>query len=99
MDPANVFYWVGDDSPSFNFYTASEHQQFTDSLYSNRQKPVWLLFDRRNLDKIRQAGYIINLNYPAADYEVSKLDLKFVNPSSRNKNLKELIVGEITGKQ
>jgi len=99
VDPVNVFFWDGDDSPSFNFYTASERDLFTDSIYTNKQKPIWLLFDKRNLDDIRRAGYKINLSYSAVDFEVSRLTLKFVDPATRNKNLKELIVGEITGKQ
>jgi len=99
VDPANVFFWNDDDSPSFNFYTASERTLFTDSIYTIKQKPIWLLFDKRNLDDIRRAGYKINLNYSTVDFEVSRLTLKFVDPGTRNKNLKELIVGEITGKQ
>ena len=99
VDPANILFWEEDDSPSFNFYTASERDLFTDSIYINKQKPIWLLFDKRNLEDIRRAGYKINLNYSSVDFEVSRLNLGFVNPATRNKNLKELIVGEITGKQ
>jgi 4-amino-4-deoxy-L-arabinose transferase-like glycosyltransferase len=99
VDPATVFFWGENYSSSFNFYTASERKQFTDSLYSIREKPIWLLFDKRNLEDIKNAGYKIGSSYSASDYEVSKLDLKFVNPSTRDKNLTELFVGEITGKQ
>ena len=99
VDPANVFFWGENYSSSFNFYTASERKQFTDSLYSKRGKPVWLLFDKRNLEDINKAGYRIGSSYSALDYEVSKLDLEFVDPSTRDKNLTELFVGEITGKQ
>jgi 4-amino-4-deoxy-L-arabinose transferase-like glycosyltransferase len=99
VDPANVFFWGENYSSSFNFYTASERKQFTDSLYSKSGKPVWLLFDKRNLEDIKKAGYRIGSSYSAVDYEVSKLDLKFVDPSTRDKNLTELFVGEITVKQ
>ena len=99
VDPANVFFWGENYSSSFNFYTVSERKQFTDSLYSKSGKPVWLLFDKRNLEDINKAGYRIGLSYSAVDFEVSKLDLGFVNPSTRDKNLTELFVGEITVKQ
>jgi 4-amino-4-deoxy-L-arabinose transferase-like glycosyltransferase len=98
VDPANVFFWGENYSSSFNFYTATERKQFTDSLYP-LHKPTWLLFDKRNLEDIQQAGYKIGQTYSVVDYEVSKLDLKFVNPATREKNLTELVVGEITGKQ
>jgi len=99
VDPANIFFWKDNYSSSFNFYTATERKQFTDSLYSTAGKPIWLLFDRRNLQEIQQAGYKIGLIYSTADYEISRLDLKFVNPETRQKNLTELCAGEITGKQ
>ena len=99
VDPANVFFWGENYSSSFNFYTVSERKQFSDSLYSNTKKPIWLLYDKRNIEDIKHAGYSIGLSYSAVDYEVSRLDLKFVNPSTREKNLTELFIGEITGKQ
>jgi hypothetical protein len=99
VDPANVFFWGDNYSSSFNFYTATERKQFTDSLYNSSKKPIWLLYDKRNLDEIIKAGYKLGTNYSSVDYEVSRLDLKFVNPDTRDKNLTELFVGEITGKQ
>lgn len=99
VDPANVYFWKDNYSSSFNFYTATERQQFTDSIYIKGKKPIWLLFDKQNLPEIQQAGYTIGMVYSTPDYEITKLDIKFVNPSTRNKSIKEMVIGEITGKQ
>jgi len=99
VDPANIYFWKDNYSSSFNFYTATERKQFDDSIFIKGKKPIWLLFDGNNLDEIKQAGYKIGLTYSHPDFEITKLDLKFVNPSTRKIELKEMIIGEITGKQ
>ena len=50
----------------------------------------------RNLQDIKKAGYEIGLTYSAVDYGVSRLDLKFLNPGTREKELSELVIGEIS---
>ena len=99
VDPVNIYFWKDNYSSSFNFYTATERNQFDDSLYVKGKKPLWLLYDARNTDEIQQAGYKIGLTYSVADYEITKLDLKFLNPATRNRELKQLMVSEITGKE
>jgi len=96
VDPANVYFWKDNYSSSFNFYTATERKQFDDSLLIRGKKPIWLLFDARNLQDIKKAGYEIGLTYSAVDYGVSRLDLKFLNPGTREKELSELVIGEIS---
>jgi hypothetical protein len=98
VDPANVYFWKDNYSSSFNFYTATERKQFDDSLLVLGKKPIWLLFDARNLQEIKKAGYEIGLTYRAVDYGVSRLDLKFLNPGTREKELSELVIGELSRK-
>lgn len=99
VDPANIYFWKENYSSSFNFYTATERKQFADSIFSKGKKPIWLLFDRNNIDEIKQSGYKIGLTYSHADFEITKLDLKFVNPATRKNELKEMMIGEVTGKE
>jgi hypothetical protein len=94
-----VYFWKDNYSSSFNFYTATERKQFDDSLFVKGKKPIWLLYDSRNLDEIKQAGYKIGLTYHSTDFEITKLDLKFTNPATRPTELKEMVIGEITGKE
>jgi 4-amino-4-deoxy-L-arabinose transferase-like glycosyltransferase len=99
VDAHNVYFWRNNYSSSFNFCTVTERKQFDDSLYSRGKRPIWLLFDKHNLDSITQAGYKIGLTYSVPDFEITKLNLKFVNPSKRSNQLTEMVVGEITGRR
>ena len=98
VDPANVYFWKDNYSSSFNFYTATERKQFDDSLLIRGRNPIWLLFDIRDLHDIKKAGYEIGLTYTAIDYGVSQLNVKFLNPGTREKELSELVIGEISRK-
>lgn len=99
VDPVNVYFWKDNYSSSFNFYTATKRKPFNDSLYIKGKTPIWLLFDKHNIDEIRQAGYTISPIYISPDFEVTKLDFKFLNPATREKKITSMIIGEITGKQ
>jgi 4-amino-4-deoxy-L-arabinose transferase-like glycosyltransferase len=99
VDAANVYFWKDNYSSSFNFYTATERKQFDDSIFVRGKKPIWLLYDSRNLDEIKQSGYKIGMTYRSLDFEITKLDLKFINPATRPTELKEMVIGEITAKE
>jgi hypothetical protein len=99
VDPANVYFWKDNYSSSFNFYTAIERKQFTDSVFANGKKPVWLLFDIHDKGEIKKAGYRIGMTYSVPDFEVTRLNLKFINPATRKKELTQMVLGEITGKE
>lgn len=99
LDPVNVYFWNDNYSSSFNFYTATERRQFNDSLLAKGKEPIWLLFDVHDLAKIKEAGYNINVYYSSRDYEITKLNFKFINPVTRNRSLTALALGEITGRR
>jgi 4-amino-4-deoxy-L-arabinose transferase-like glycosyltransferase len=99
VDAVNVYFWKENYSSSFNFCTATERKQYDDSLMVKGKEPIWLLFDIRDLSSIKQAGYKIGFNYSSRDYEITRLDFKFMNPSTRDKSLTQMMVAEITGKQ
>lgn len=99
VDPVNVYFWKDNYSSSFNYYTATERKQFDDSIFLKGKKPIWLLFDKKELAEIRKSGYKIGLVYSVPDFGITKLDLKFVNPATREHELHEMMLGEITGKE
>ncbi len=99
VDPADIYFWKDNYSSSFNFYTATNRKQFDDSVYTNGKKPIWLLFDIHNRNEIKKAGYKIGMIYKVPDFEVTRLNLNFLNPDTRKKELTEMVVGEITGKE
>ena len=99
VDPANIYFWKDNYSSSFNFYTASERNQFDDSVFIKGKKPIWLLFDKHNLPEIKQAGYKIGQTYSVPDFEITRLNIKFINPATRKNELTEMVLGEIINKE
>ncbi len=95
VNPHDVYLWKETQSSSFNFYTGTLRQQFADSIIQPGKK-IWLLFDVRNEKEIQQAGYKLGQQFSALDYEITKLDLKFINPSSREKQSTRMVLAEIS---
>jgi 4-amino-4-deoxy-L-arabinose transferase-like glycosyltransferase len=95
---ADVYFWKETYSSSFSFYTGSLRQPFIDSLYQPGKK-TWLLYDIRNEEEIKQAGYETGERFEAIDFEITKLDIKFVNPATRENRCTKLVLAEITGKK
>lgn len=98
VDPANVYFWKDNYSSSFNFYTASDRKQFDDSVFEKGKRPIWLLYDISDENEIKTAGYKIGATYRVPDFEITRLNIKFINPDKRQKELTEMVLGEITGK-
>ena len=94
VDPSDVYFWKENYSSSFNFYTKSIRKEFADSVLVPGKK-VWLLFDVRDEEEIKQAGYNFGLRYCSADYEITKLDIKFINPKRREAECTELVLAEL----
>ena len=94
VNPADVYFWKDMQSSSFSFYTASLRQQFADSVLQPGKK-VWLLFDINSEEEIKMAGYKFGQRLSVLDYEITKLDIKFVNPEKREKQCTRMVVAEI----
>lgn len=94
----DIYLWKTDFSSSFNFYTSTLRKEFSDSLLKSN-KNIWLLFDKRDEADIFQSGYSIEKAIEVPDYEVSKAQLKFLNPATRQKVLKRVLIGRISRQQ
>jgi 4-amino-4-deoxy-L-arabinose transferase-like glycosyltransferase len=95
VNPADIYYWKNMQSSSFGFYTSSLRQPFADSLLQPGKK-VWLLYDNKNEEEIKQAGYQLQQRFTTLDYEITKLDLKFVNPEKRESQCTRMVLAEIS---
>ena len=95
VDPASVYFWKGFYSSSYSFYTATLRKQFEDSVLRPGKK-TWLLFDIRNEEEIKQSGYQLEQRFSVLDYEITKLDIKFMNPAKRQKECTEMVLAEIS---
>jgi 4-amino-4-deoxy-L-arabinose transferase-like glycosyltransferase len=98
VDPQNVYFWNNTYSSSYNFYTSSLRKSFADSVLQ-QGNAVWLLFDIRDEEKIKQAGYQLGQRFTVPDYEITKLDIKFLNPVRRESVCTKMIIAELSGKK
>ena len=97
LNPENVYFWNEHYSSSYNFYTATLRKPFTDSAL-HMGHPVWLLAGERDMDSIREAGYILGNSFEATDYEITRLKLKFIDPAKRNAVCTRMILMQVLGK-
>ena len=89
LDPETVYYWPGIYSSSYDFYTAYQHREFQDSLLQSNG-PVWIL--TTDEAPIRERSIPVLRKIETPDYEITMLKPKFLNPASRERELKKLIL-------
>jgi hypothetical protein len=53
------------------------------------------LFDIRDEEKIKQLGYQLGERFTALDYEITKLDIKFINPEKRESQCTRMVIAEL----
>jgi len=97
-DPKKVYFWDNTFSSSYNFYSTSLRQVYNDSLLSSGEK-FWLIFDKSQTAAIDSAGLLLGQQYSVADYEVTRLNKKFLDPATRNETLTEMRMAEVVGKR
>lgn len=95
VNQQDVYFWKEMYSSSYNFYTATIRKEFADSVLQPGRR-VWLLYDIRNDGEIKQQGYQLGQPYSALDYEITKLDIKFVNPTKRESQCTRMLLAEIS---
>lgn len=95
INTEDVYLWKDTYSSSFNFYTKTIRKTFTDAALQTG-KPIWLLYDIRNEEEIKQAGYTLGKKYSSPDFEITKLDIKFINPARRDSQCTTMLIAEIS---
>ena len=90
-DAKKVYFWPDIYSSSYNFYTAELRKEFTDSVMQ-QPSPIWIITDTKKLDEIKQKGLPILESFEQADYEITTLQLPFINPSTRKNELSKLLL-------
>ena len=91
----DVYFWKDNYSSSFNFYTSSLRKQF-DSLSLYNKKSVWLICNESDRKDILRPGYRIVRQVEAKDYEITRFNLRFYIPSTREASLTKMVLAEIT---
>ena len=97
-DPKKVYFWNNTFSSSYNFYTASLRQVYNDTLLKSGQK-FWLIFDKSQQAAIDSSGLLLGQQFSVADYEVTRLKKKFLDPATRKETLTEMRMAEVVGRK
>jgi 4-amino-4-deoxy-L-arabinose transferase-like glycosyltransferase len=95
INPDDVYFWKVSYSSSFNFYTAALRKPFADSVL-NSGKKIWLLYNIKSEAEIKLAGYKLLPKFSATDYEITRLDIKFMNPAKREKECTKMVLAEVS---
>lgn len=99
VDPNNVYYWKDFYNSSYIFYTATPLKELTPQVMQNKTGPVWMIGDSRLLDEVKAEGYQLGKMYFVKEFKITRLDIKFMNPATRDAQLKTLVLVEVLGKK
>lgn len=88
VDPKQVYFMPGVYSSSYNFYTATLRREYHDSLLQG-PGPIWLMTDKYRLHEINRP---VLQTYSHVDYEITTMQLPFINPATREKEVTEMVL-------
>ncbi len=83
VNTQNVYFWPGIYSSTYNYYTSELRKEYNDSVLQN-PGPVWIMVNGGKLPELAAHGLKAQEIIGQRDYEITMLDLKFVNPRRRN---------------
>ncbi|GAA4742253.1 ArnT family glycosyltransferase [Flavisolibacter ginsenosidimutans] len=91
VDAKRVWFWPNVYSSSYCFYTAELRKEFTGSVL-NQPSPVWIMTDNNGFNDLKQKGLPVLQTIQHADYEITMLQLPFLNPATRQKELNRMLL-------
>lgn len=91
VDPRYVYFWPTMYSHSYNFYTSELRKEFHDSLLKT-QAAVWIATDPGGLEEVKRSGLPVLQSYEHDDYEITRMQLPFINPHTRKDELTKMIL-------
>lgn len=94
VDPSRVYFWKNTFSSSYNFYSVSNRQVFHDSLLNSKSR-YWIIYDKSQQASLDSTGINYRPSYSHKDFEISRMNLKFFNPSTRKEVLGEIMIAEV----
>jgi 4-amino-4-deoxy-L-arabinose transferase-like glycosyltransferase len=94
LNADSLYFWPGVYSSSYNFHTATLRKEFTDSVLNENK--TWILYDKSQEEAIKSAGYKLKPVDETRDFEITKLNLNFLNPATREQQCTKLVIAEIS---
>jgi hypothetical protein len=93
-DPKDVWFWEGSNSASFDFYTKTLRKSYQDPD-SNTGKKIWLAYYPKDTMAIKEKGIKLANTIRIKDYEITRMDLAFLNPGKRDRICSVIILSEV----
>ena len=94
VDAKRVYFMPGIYSSSYNFYTAELRKEFHDALLQ-KPGPLWIATSEPRLNELGQRGLIALEIREHVDYEITMLQLPFINPATRKGELGKMLLVRI----
>ncbi|MDQ6609504.1 MAG: glycosyltransferase family 39 protein [Bacteroidota bacterium] len=91
VDAKKVFFWPGIYSSSYNFYTVELRKEFADTTLQ-LPAPIWIMTDPLRLEQMKQKGLRVLEIFEQPDYEITMMQLPFINPATRKGELTKMIL-------
>ncbi|WP_233899303.1 ArnT family glycosyltransferase [Tenacibaculum piscium] len=91
----DVFLYEDDFCWTLDFYTQRNTPHITKQELKALDKEVWLVIRNVSLETIQKDGFIIDEKYQVDHFRVTKLNLKFLNPKTRNSKLSNVYLLKI----
>lgn len=88
VDAKTVYFMPGIYSSSYNFYTAELRKEFTEGVLQ-KPGPIWIATDP---ERLKQINLPILQTYSHVDYEITRMQLPFVNPATRKNELTKMML-------
>lgn len=94
LDAQKVFFWPGSNSASFDFYTKTLRKEYRAGEEINAGKK-WLAYYPKDTLSIKAGGLMLINTITIRDYEITKMDLGFLNPGKRELVCSSIMLSEI----
>ncbi len=94
IDARHVYFWGESNSASFDFYTKSIRKKYTGAEEKRKEK-IWIVYYPKDVPGIIQTGLKLGNTITLKDYEITKLDLAFLNPGKRDSVCSTIMLSEV----
>lgn len=88
-----VYFWPGSNSASFDFYTKTIRKEYSKS--KEKEERIWIAYYPKDSVAIHTNQLKLVNTIRIKDYEITKLDISFLNPSKREQVCSSLLLSEV----
>jgi len=93
-DPKNIYFWEGSNSASFDFYTKTLRKNYQ-GQEDNTGEKRWLVYYPKDTLAIKEKGIKLTNTIRIKDYEITRMDLAFLNPGKRDSVCSVIMFSEV----